>query len=90
MLRDYDFAFPLLLAAAFLLANLVSEKGGFGLTQQLANVAPLAIAAIASTPAIISGGLDLSISPLIYFVNAIFIVWLAPSPDRAVSTAPPG
>ncbi|MHB1537764.1 MAG: ABC transporter permease [Solirubrobacteraceae bacterium] len=78
LLRDHDLAFPLLLAAGFLIANLLAEQGSFGLTQQLANVAPLAIAAIASTPAIVGGGLDLSISPLIYFVNAIFIVWLAP------------
>ena len=78
LLRDYDFAFPLFLAGAFLIANLVSEQGGFNVTEQLANVAPLAIAAMASTPAIIGGGLDLSISPLIYFVNGMFIVWLAP------------
>lgn len=78
LLRDYDFAFPLILAAAFLVANLISERGGFGLTQQLANVAPLAIAAMASSPSIIGGGLDLSISPLIFLINGMFIVWLAP------------
>lgn len=78
LLREYDFALPLFLAVAALVANLVFEKGGFGLTDQLANVAPLAIAAIASAPSIIGGGLDLSISPLIFFVNAAYVVWLAP------------
>lgn len=78
MLRDYDFALPLALTVVFLGANLVKEGDGFGLTQQLANVAPLAIAAIASAPAIMVGGLDLSISPLMYMINAMFIMWLAP------------
>lgn len=78
LLREYDFALPLVLAVAALIANLVFEKGGFGLTDQLANVAPLAIAAMASAPSIIGGGLDLSISPLIFFVNAAYVVWLAP------------
>jgi ribose transport system permease protein len=78
LLREYDFALPLVLTVGALVANLVFEKGGFGLTDQLANVAPLAIAAIASVPSVIGGGLDLSISPLIFFVNAVFVVWLAP------------
>ena len=51
--------------SALLIANIATEHGGFGLTDQLANVAPLAIAALASAPSIIGGGFDLSISPLI-------------------------
>ena len=79
LLRTYSFAFSLVLAIGLLIANLTSESGGFGLTDQLANVAPLAIAALASTPAIIGGGFDLSISPLIFFTNCVFVVWLAPN-----------
>ena len=76
--RGYSFAFSALLAGALLIATLIQDHGGFGLTNQLADVAPLAIAALASAPSIIGGGFDLSISPLIFFTNAVFVVWLAP------------
>ena len=56
-------------AAASRTSSTVS--GGFGVTDQLANVAPMAIAALASTPAIIAGGFDISISPLIVFTNSV-------------------
>jgi ribose transport system permease protein len=61
-----------------LAANIATEHGGFGVSDQLANVAPLAIAAIASAPSIIGGGFDLSISPLIVLTNSVFIVYLLP------------
>ena len=79
VMRDYSFSFGLLLAVGLLIANITTESGGFGLTNQLADVAPLAIAALASTPAIIGGGFDISISPLIFCLNSVFIVWLAPA-----------
>ena len=82
VMRDYSFAFGLILAIGLLIANIATESGGFGLTNQLADVAPLAIAALASTPAIIGGGFDLSISPLIFFTNSVFIVWLVPRRAR--------
>ena len=58
--RNYSFGFAALLAVALLIGNIATEHGGFGLTDQLANVAPLAIAALASAPSIIGGGFDLS------------------------------
>jgi ribose transport system permease protein len=76
--RNYSFGFAALLTVALLVGNIVSEHGGFGLSNQLANVAPLAIAAIASAPSIIGGGFDLSISPLIVLTNIAYVVWLAP------------
>jgi len=79
VMRDYSFTFGLILAIGLLIANITTESGGFGLTNQLADVAPLAIAALASTPAIIGGGFDISISPLIFFTNSVFIVWLVPA-----------
>src|ERR1700738_3983126 len=79
VMRDYSFGFGLILAVGLLIANIAEESGGFGLTNQLADVAPLAIAALASTPAIIGGGFDISISPLIFCLNSVFIVWLAPA-----------
>jgi len=78
-MRDYSFGFGLILAVGLLIANIATESGGFGLTNQLADVAPLAIAALASTPAIIGGGFDISISPLIFCLNSVFVVWLAPA-----------
>jgi ribose transport system permease protein len=78
ILRRYSFAFALVLDIALLIANLGSETGGFGLTQQLANLAPIAIAALASGPSIIGGGFDFTISPLMFLTNCVFVVWLVP------------
>ena len=80
LLTRYSFAPALALSVALLVINLLTESGGFGLTAQLANLAPLALAALASTPSILSGdgGLDISISPVMILISAIFVVWLAP------------
>src|SRR5579871_1902938 len=79
VMHDYSFTFGLILAVGLLIANITNESGGFGLTNQLADVAPLAVASLASTPAIIGGGFDISISPLIFCLNSVFVVWLAPA-----------
>jgi ribose transport system permease protein len=76
--RTYSFAFAAVLAIGMLAANIATEHGGFGVADQLANVAPMAIAAMASAPSIIAGGFDISISPLIFLTNAVYVVWLAP------------
>jgi ribose transport system permease protein len=76
--RNYSFGFAALLTVALLAGNIATEHGGFGLANQLANVAPVAIAALASAPSIIGGGFDLSISPLICLTNCVYVVWLAP------------
>jgi ribose transport system permease protein len=79
LLNRYSFAFALLLTLVLLATTLIRDSN-FGWKEQLANFAPMALAAMASTPAIISGGggFDLSISPLMYFTGEVFIVWLAP------------
>ena len=79
LLNRYSFGFALLLTLALLAATLIRDTN-FGWRDQLANFAPMALAAMASTPAIISGGggFDLSISPLMYLSGEVFIVWLAP------------
>lgn len=81
LLNRYSFAFAGLLAAALLIANLLETSGNFGWTAQLANFAPMAIAAMASTPAILSGrgGFDLSISPVMIFTAAAYVAWLVPA-----------
>jgi ribose transport system permease protein len=76
--RSYSFGFAALLTVALLITNIVTVHGGFGWSNQLANVAPMAIAALASAPSIIGGGFDLSISPLICLTNCVFVVWLIP------------
>jgi ribose transport system permease protein len=80
LLNRYSFGFALLLTLALLATTLIRESN-FGWSQQLATFAPMALAAVASTPAIISGGggFDLSISPLIFFCGEVFIVWLVPN-----------
>ena len=76
--RSYSFGFAALLTVALLIVNITTVHGGFGWSNQLANVAPMAIAALASAPSIIGGGFDLSISPLIGLTNCVFVVWLIP------------
>jgi ribose transport system permease protein len=80
LLNRRSYGFALLLTVALLLITIVRDPGGFGLTDQLANFSPIAIAAMASTPAIISGGggFDLTISPLMTFASAVFVAWLVP------------
>jgi ribose transport system permease protein len=89
LLNRYSFGFALLLTAALLATTLIRDSN-FGWSDQLANFAPMAIAAMASTPAIISGGggFDLSISPLMYFCGEVFIVWLAPHSLGGAASVP--
>ena len=49
LLRQYSFGFALLLMLVLLITNL-ARTPNFGWTDQLANFAPLAVAAMASTP----------------------------------------
>src|SRR5437016_5517964 len=79
LLRQYSFGFALLLMLVLLITNL-ARTPNFGWTDQLANFAPLAVAAMASTPAILSGGggFDLSISPVMILTGSAFVVWLTP------------
>lgn len=79
-LRRYSFGFALVLALALLIANLIASDD-FGWTEQLTAFAPLGLAAMASTPSIISGrgGLDLTISPLMTFISILFVTWLVPA-----------
>ncbi len=80
LLRTYTFAFALLLAVVLLIVNLIVTER-FGWTEQLATFAPLAIAAMAQTPSILSGrgGFDLTISPLMTFTSIVFVLWLVPA-----------
>jgi ribose transport system permease protein len=76
--RRNTYAFAGLLFTALLIATLIQDNGNFGTSDQLAIAAPMILAALASAPAIIGGGFDLSISPLLVFTNCVYVVWLAP------------
>lgn len=76
----HTYLFAVVLAVALLIANLVQQPG-FGGTSQLAALAPLGIAAMASVPAIMSGrgGIDLSISPLMTLSALLYATQLQPN-----------
>jgi ribose transport system permease protein len=81
LLQTRPYMFALLLSVLLLIANIVvdtsfAEPSGWAL--QLATFAPFALVAAASTPSIVSGGggLDISIGPIVVFINCIFVVWL--------------
>ena len=80
VLRKYTYVPALGVAVCLLIANLVAQPN-FGWTQQLAALAPFALAAMASAPAVISGrgGFDVSISPLMVFTNIAFVAWRVPA-----------
>ncbi|MEU1518330.1 ABC transporter permease [Streptomyces sp. NPDC005811] len=72
--------FALTLAVGLLFADLLLQPG-FGVTSQLAALAPLGIAAMASVPSIMSGrgGIDLSISPLMTLSGLLYATQLQPT-----------
>lgn len=78
--RRRSFAVALLLSIALLLLNLVLQPR-FGWADQLAAFAPLAVAAIASTPAILSGrgGLDISVGPVMTLSSIVYVGFLNPA-----------
>ncbi|MGO1543472.1 MAG: ABC transporter permease [Gulosibacter sp.] len=55
----------------------------------LAIFAPIALVAFASTPSILSGGIDVSLGPLMTFVNCFFVAVLVPAGLGSVWTALP-
>jgi ribose transport system permease protein len=83
LLRTKPFVFALLLAVALLVANILAEPN-FGKPgnwpEELSTLAPFAIVAMASTPAILSGGggLDISIGPIAILTNVVLVFWLLP------------
>lgn len=79
--RGHTFAVGLLLAAGLFVANVVvvpayaspsSFEGTF------AQLAPFALVAAASTPAILGGGIDVSIGPLTGLIGVVYVVALLP------------
>ena len=82
-LRSRPYAFALVLFAALLIANIAlqpSFAAPSNWPETLAIFAPFAIAALASTPAIMSGGggIDISIGPLMTVIDMVIVAVLLP------------
>jgi ribose transport system permease protein len=76
--QHHSYGFAGLLMVAVLVVTIVKDGGNFGVSDQLGIAAPMILAAMASAPSIIGRGFDLSISPLLVFCGAVYVVWLAP------------
>jgi ribose transport system permease protein len=82
-LRTRPYAFALILLVALLVANIVAQPdfaNPSNWPETLAIFAPFAVAALASTPAIMSGGggIDISIGPLMTVINMVIVADLLP------------
>ena len=82
-LRSRPYAFALVLFAVLLIANIAAQPSfasPSNWAETLAIFAPFAIAALASTPAIMSGGggIDISIGPLMTVINMVIVANLLP------------
>jgi ribose transport system permease protein len=93
-LRGRPYLFAALLSLGLLIATIVAEPdfaspGNW--PAQLATLAPIVLVAMASTPAIVSGGggLDLSVGPLAVFVNVLLVEQLLPHGIDSAWTALP-
>lgn len=75
--QSHSYAFATLLMVALLVVT-IARDGHFSVADQLGIAAPMILAAMASAPSIIGRGFDLSISPLLVFCGAVYVVWLAP------------
>ena len=82
-LRTRPYAFALVLFVLLLIANIIAQPSFAGPSnwpETLAIFAPFAIAALASTPAIMSGGggIDISIGPLMTVIDMVIVADLLP------------
>lgn len=80
LVRRY-WVFPLSLSILLLVLNLVVAPQ-FGNPQNwpamLATLAPFVLVGFASTPSVLSGGIDVSVGPLTTFINCLFVAVLIP------------
>lgn len=80
-LRRRTWAFAVLLSMILFVINVLISPG-FLLPERLpvtlGTLAPFVLVGFASTPAILSGGIDISVGPLATFINCFFIAVLIP------------
>lgn len=80
-LRRHAWAFACLLTALLLAINLAISPSFLSIDRlptTLATLAPFVLVGFASTPAILSGGVDVSVGPLATFINCFFVAVLLP------------
>ncbi|MGK0742435.1 ABC transporter permease [Leucobacter sp. Z1108] len=80
-LRRHAWAFACALAVLLLAINLAISPSFLSpdrLPTTLATLAPFVLVGFASTPAILSGGIDVSVGPLATFINCFFVAVLLP------------
>jgi ribose transport system permease protein len=77
-LSRYPFVFALALSVILLLVNLIQDDWDFGWRDELANLAPMAIAAMATAPSIIAKGFDFTVSPMMFLTGGLFAAYLVP------------
>jgi ribose transport system permease protein len=81
LLQTRSFMFAAILAVALFVANLIVQASfvsSSALPETLADLAPFAIVAMATAPSVVSGGLDLSVGPLLSLTNVIMVAVLIP------------
>jgi ribose transport system permease protein len=81
VLRTRTFMFALVLAVALFVANLIVQANfvsSSALPETLADLAPFAIVAMASAPSVVTGGLDLSVGPVLSLTNIMMVAVLLP------------
>jgi ribose transport system permease protein len=81
LLRRHSHLLALALVLVLVAANALAQPRFLhpaSWAPELAVFAPLALAAMASTPAIVSGGIDVSIGPLMNFVSIVLVLLLLP------------
>lgn len=82
LLRRHSWAFALVLALMLLIVNLIVSPSFLAperLPATLATLAPFVLVGFASTPAILSGGIDISVGPAATFINCLFVAVLLPA-----------
>lgn len=82
LLRRHSWAFACALAIVLLIINLAVSPSFLApdrLPATLATLAPFVLVGFASTPAILSGGIDISVGPLATFINCLFVAVLLPA-----------
>ncbi|GAA3777716.1 ABC transporter permease [Microbacterium kribbense] len=81
-LQRRSWAFACFLAATLLAVNLIVSPSFLApdrLPATLATLAPFVLVGFASTPALLSGGIDVSVGPLATFINCLFVAVLLPA-----------
>jgi ribose transport system permease protein len=81
-LRRRPFALALALVVILLVLNVIAapqiaNPGRW--PALLATLAPFILVGLASTPSVLSGGIDVSIGPLVTFINCLFVAVLVPA-----------